>query len=516
MAVDKTSVSIYLLKPGVLAEVEQAFENRSPLVNLDGWFHPIEPTRREPSWLQALQPYLGQLNTESLRSEMPAALVLVRRGHQNFLLSFGHSWTLLKTAWLEPDFGRRVALNAIPPSQILELNSEQVFARWHVASERSPRATDFEAFGVALDRDLVAALEGVPSDPLFGGVARGSTSLRVKIHLTTIAHVLDKAAQLFASDAYKKRWPEIDNLSPVIEPAELIELDSLLDAQIQSGAADSNAVLFAPSFRRGDASFASSFIFGRNSKNAWLAPYLQYSFWKQHLADIGLKPSLGVARETKIHMLDTNGDRFETRSVYDCLGYEITKNGEQYVLSSGIWYRAETKFLKGVQRALAALKPSALALPAWDQKSHEDEYNALCSKTGGLVLLDKKIVHYGGAQSKFEFCDFMHIKKRTLFFAKIPSRSSDCSHLVEQVKSTADLLFSPDGGFRSKLKKSLQKIGMTDVAWLDTRPRSGDWNLCVVLMGKTHDKLPLFARCSLSRLVKYCDERGHPLRLQCV
>jgi uncharacterized protein (TIGR04141 family) len=134
-----------------------------------------------------------------------------------------------------------------------------------------------------------------------------------------------------------------------------------------------------------------------------------------------------------------------------------------------------------------------------------------------MLLFDKKIVHYGGGQSKFEFCDFMHLKKRTLFFAKIPSRSSDCSHLVEQTKRTIELFFGVDGTFRSKLRKSiLKKNAKADTSWLDSRPRPGDWKLCLVLMGKEKDSLPLFARCSVSRLAKHCEERGHPLLLASV
>ena len=157
-------------------------------------------------------------------------------------------------------------------------------------------------------------------------------------------------------------------------------------------------------------------------------------------------------------------------------------------------------------------KPTDIPLPTWDEVLHEDEYNEGCCKGNGMVLFDKKIVHYGGDHSKFEFCDFMHLKKRTLFFAKVASRSSGCSHLVEQVKRTIELLFSADPGFRTKLRKSIdQKHPRMDTSWLNSRPRPGDWKLCLVLMGRMKDKLPLFARCSIASLAKHCDEHGHEL-----
>jgi len=37
------------------------------------------------------------------------------------------------------EFGRRVALNSIDPGKLVEVNLEQVFAKWHIARERAPR-----------------------------------------------------------------------------------------------------------------------------------------------------------------------------------------------------------------------------------------------------------------------------------------------------------------------------------------------------------------------------------------
>lgn len=47
---------------------------------------------------------------------------------------------------LERDFGRRVALNSIAKNGLVEIRAEQVFARWHLASDRAPRASAVEEF----------------------------------------------------------------------------------------------------------------------------------------------------------------------------------------------------------------------------------------------------------------------------------------------------------------------------------------------------------------------------------
>jgi uncharacterized protein (TIGR04141 family) len=212
-------------------------------------------------------------------------------------------------------------------------------------------------------------------------------------------------------------------------------------------------------------------------------------------------------------MFDEAGSAFETRTVYECLGYEASLSNKAYVLSSGVWYSADAQFTKSIDRTLSQIPPLPYSLPVWDQVVDEDEYNKLCSGgSHGRLLFDRKIVSYGGGRSKFEFCDFMDPAKRILFFAKITGKSCDSSHLVEQVSRTVELLFSSDGGFRKKLQLAMTKhYPKASNKWLNQRPRPGDWSMCLVSMGRTLNKLPLFARCSIARLQKSLDHAGHPI-----
>jgi uncharacterized protein (TIGR04141 family) len=286
-----------------------------------------------------------------------------------------------------------------------------------------------------------------------------------------------------------------------------------LDKDLKSGKAQKDAVLFAPSFRRGDATSADGFVLGRLPANPAIAPYLTYASWERHLFKINQTPTLALALATPVHMIDIAGESFEKRSVYECLGYEVSNGGKQYVLSSGVWYAADTKFMADTDDVLARISTPSFTLPVWDGKQREDAYNnGCCGKGSGRLLMDKKIVHYGGAQSKFEFCDFLDPKNKILFFAKNPSTSSACSHFVEQVNRTIELLFSSDGGFRAKLKKTLAKTHPNvQAAWLDQRPKPGDWKMCLVALGRKKEKLPLFAKCSVANLSQDLDRAGHPL-----
>jgi uncharacterized protein (TIGR04141 family) len=106
----------------------------------------------------------------------------------------------------------------------------------------------------------------------------------------------------------------------------------------------------------------------------------------------------------------------------------------------------------------------------------------------------------------------VHLKSKTLFFVKIVSKSSGMSHLIEQVRRTAELFFSTDNGYRKELDRLFRKHhpGLNR-DWLQSRPRNGDWQFCLVSMGRPKEKLPFFAKCGLVKLWRDMSERGHPI-----
>ena len=184
---------------------------------------------------------------------------------------------------------------------------------------------------------------------------------------------------------------------------------------------------------------------------------------------------------------------------------------QPFILSQGAWYQTSANFANDV---IAKLNVLAKKLPpqrllAWTDPENEGAYNQR-NVIGNMVHFDAKLVHFGGGQSKFEFCDLMDPSTKTLYFVKIAVNSSHMSHLAEQIRRTAELFFAADPGFRAALSKVVTKHNPTmDTSWVSNRPRHGDWNLCLVPLGKTLQKLPFFAKCGVYRLAKELESRGH-------
>ena len=328
--------------------------------------------------------------------------------------------------------------------KIIEIRAEQVFAKWHIASERAPRASYVHEFGVEFDRDVVASLDGVPQILLFGKHVRGGTNMRLEASFSTLGDVLDKSATLFRSNAYKKRWPEVGNVTAVSDPAMIEKLDARLDSDFESGEAQKKLVLFTPIHRHNEElPLAYSYVFGRMSKAPTTRPYMLVESWTNFLEGKDRTASTAAAKEDRIHLLDEGKEEIKNYRVYDCFGYELSLGGKPYILSSGVWYEVVSDFLDRVnQYVTTKIKAPALALPAWDQIESEGEYNTRCGNLDNFLHFDSRNVAFGGGHSKFEFCDFLDTNTKTLCFAKIASRSSGMSHLVEQVRRTAELLGS--------------------------------------------------------------------------
>ncbi len=511
----KIGLTIFLLRPDQVAAFEKellgAGQGVLPLAEpLDGVFLPLPSGSGEPRWVSVIRSALQVSTALTLNAQFPSGLLVVRRAGKSFVLSFGHAWQKLKDQWLERDFGRRVALNSIARNKLVEIRVEQVFAKWHLASERAPRASSVDEFSVEFDRDLVAAVEGIPSDSLLGKKIRGGTSLRVNLPFGKLGAVLDKATRLFESNAYKKTWPDVDNVSPVIDHSVISRLEAQLDTELMSGQAQKKIVMFTPAHRRDESLSADSYVFGRLSKTPVMTPYLTVDGWIAFLKRKKLTPCVAEAKNTPIHLLDEDKEEIKDCTAFDCFGYELALDGQQYVLWSSIWYEVVSEFVARINRTADKIPAPSVNLPTWNQVESEREYNLRCANKAAFLHFDARNVLFGGGQSRFEFCDLLHLKTKTLLFAKIASKSSGMSHLVEQVRRTAELLFSTDAGYRQELVGVFARYHpKVDVEWLRSRPRNGDWHLCMVSLGRSARQLPFFAKCALVKVYKDLSERGH-------
>lgn len=523
----RLSVSVYLLKKSKTAEAQKQLEDISdavyPLIDSipGGAFITLPADAEPPKWLEPLSTLLATGGDPQLSGQSPGALLWVPRGDKTFVFTFGYGHSKVKDEWVEPDFGKVVALTMVPTGQVREVRAEQVFARRHIASERAPRASAVREFGFEPDRDLVAAVEGVP-EPIywmaFGTKVRGGVSFKFDLEVAKLIETLDQIIERFDSNDHRRRWPQANNLVPVRDSDQIDQLDALLTDILAGPHPDRSISLAAPGERSGDKPYPQHFVIGRMSAAPATSPYLTFASWQGHLRGTGIALGLNAANSTRVHLLDEDKVEIDSCSMYQCLGAEVSLNGVTHVLSSGTWYAADIQFIANTNKTLQALGAPTQALVAWNSTDHEGTYNAgACAVDPNLWLFDKELVSFGGGASRFEFCDIMHLPTRTLYFVKHPAASAGVSHLCEQARRTAEIFFSPDPSYRKKLAVRIEKVGKGwDTTWLDAQPKRHEWNLCLVLMGKQVGALPFFAKCGVARLLGEFQRGGYNVSFQAV
>lgn len=522
----RLGVSVYLIKPTQTVAAQAALDRvggeRYPLDDgiPEGSFISLPAEAQPPGWLPFVSRLLPDGTDIDLKTQAPGGLLWIPRGSKTFVLTFGFGHTKLKDEWVEPEFGKVVALSLIPQGQVVEVRAEQVFAKNHISSERAPRASAVREFGFEPDRDLVAAVEGKPAavyTELLGLKIRGGTSLRLGVLFSRIIETLDGLAERFDSMDHTRIWPEANNLVRVRDATKISDLDVTLEALLVGTSPERLVSLAAPAERNRDTAYPQNFVVGRMGRNVATAPYLTFSSWTSYLR--AQRKQIGVmsARETAVHLLDEDLAELRTCTIYECIGAEVGHAGLSYVLSSGHWYEANQQFIASTNAAIATLTPPMHLLARWDQVEHEGPYNArACVVDPSLWLFDKDLINFGGGQSRFEFCDVMHWPTRTLYFVKHPTASAGVSHLCEQVRRTAENFFSPDPNFRNIFSARLTERSWTNLNWLSDKPRRHEWNLCLVLMGKQPADLPFFAKRGVIRLLNELVRDGFNVQLQSV
>src|SRR5271154_1449766 len=96
----KLPLSIYMLKQNRVSAFEKELhvtpQTTLPLAApLDGYVLPLPVKSTVPQWVGVLNAALQNPTPLSLVGASPAALLVVRRGAETFVLTFGHAWMKL-------------------------------------------------------------------------------------------------------------------------------------------------------------------------------------------------------------------------------------------------------------------------------------------------------------------------------------------------------------------------------------------------------------------------------------
>jgi uncharacterized protein (TIGR04141 family) len=182
-------------------------------VPCEAWVAP--PFPHSPSWADTVAPLV---ETKDLRNASTSLLFLLQVDERYFAVAFGYASSLLREELLEHDFGLRVTANASDPGKIAALQVRTIDENSRQQRSQTTHRARVSDFDLEVEREWLRYMKG---DALAAGdMAKsvgGSQSLSITTDKSTkdLPEILSWLLVQFHADAYKSKFPYIDNLAPV-------------------------------------------------------------------------------------------------------------------------------------------------------------------------------------------------------------------------------------------------------------------------------------------------------------
>lgn len=497
-------LTLLLLKDDIQA-FEDAIRNASSLerfelkadLPFDGIVYLRTSDYRRPPWVPFVE--LGTAEGLGVLSSLSSSAVLfLSAANRKFAFVFGVGGRgMLRRDVIEPDFGLKVALNAVDPGRLRSIDVHTIEELTVHTRRQVSRASALDTFGIDVSRDLLRSVTGEPRDLEVAKRVSGADALALAAYVEfpqlgeKCQHLLD----LHGAEDYKQHFAWIDHLRSVGDPDVIGDLDrALRSATAQSRSAQPHLAPPEPL----DWERVEGFTFSTESDSQDKHPDLELDDYLLGLADPD-DLSVERMREDRVLVWRTDAAQpVEEWPVYDCLVFEAELNDRLYVLTRGRWFQVALEFAQEVKSRVGQLPQASVVLPDARSKENEGDYNARVAQSAGYVLMDRERLRASGAASDIEFCDLM-TDSGHLIHVKRWSRSATLSHLFAQGTVSAETLLR-DASFRNAVRAVIgaSRPDLTDLISV-SRPDPARFEVVYSVIGKPEgpERLPFFSQLAL-------------------
>lgn len=508
------SLTVFRIKP-TITDKDDVVLGRDKLriepVMLDGeYFGDLclkRTDRPEPSWLKFMDGTMPELSDYNLWTSSLSALLLVKQDDAFYAVVFGYGASLLKDEAIDERFGLRATLNGVEPSQLRSIDHKRLEAISRHTRENLSRNGPLGQFGVDINRDLLRAVTGKPSDARYGTRMSGADQLTVTAEITirNLGDALTAYYELSEQETYKQNFPWVDNIREVRDPVIRTALDKQLAKELGKGTA--NAWLAPPGMH--DWSTCGGFRY-RGSRRKEPYPDLQLDDYFRELGGADeLEDGRRLTHDHVVHLRTDNDTSRQSWPIIRCLVAEVEYKKERYILSEASWYLVNGDFLNALEEFVSSIETTKITLPDYDSKKDRDEggYNKRACKANKshFVLLDQKVIPYG-AHGRIEICD-LYTKARQLVHVKRLDGSSTLSHLFNQGTVSAELL-RDEPNFRTQF---LQKIPGFEWGTAKDPIDAKEFEVCFAIVRRPKQQklqLPFFSKLTLRTAMQQLERLG--------
>ncbi|TDR39628.1 uncharacterized protein (TIGR04141 family) [Tahibacter aquaticus] len=450
--------------------------------------------------------------------EAAGALYLTPAGGRLFAVSFGTGRFLLQPDTVEERFGLMCVLNASQMDDLRSVDTKTFSSTSRNKRVQVARPAEPQEFGIDASADLIRTITANPTGENLPARMTGADHLGISIAGTpeSLSAELERCLKLYQSDAYKKYFGFIDKIK-VVKPksAEHEALDGLLAKELKrtydAGGVGGKCWMAIPDIVDWDR--VVRFRFGATKRHKRYTDLHLPGFFATVRKDQELHRAF--LQQHFAFAVDGEDSPIHQWSIMKCLHYEVEHEGQQYLLSSGSWYRLASDFIQEVRDYVKGITPFSEELMEY---SHETEtaYNKALAESNPdrFVLLDAKNIAIGGRSNKIEFCD-IYTREKQIIHIKRFGTSQALGHLCNQAMVSGTLLRSE----KSYAGKVNEKMGPDRKATHHlpeegAMPRAvGDYSIVFAIVSGSEtpiaESLPFFTQVALRSVCERLRDIGY-------
>jgi len=403
-------------------------------------------------------------------NETAAALLLIRdaSGLNAWALSYGMGFQLIDQRFVDPGFGRRVAVRAADPSAVRSVTRTTLDHLSKTDRSTIPGGEFLASFGAGGLGEIVSRLIAPAEMPSMTGGTKQAVALRAADALSvplgrtqdSLLKDLDELERILELPIAQE-FEDLERILPVKNPDVIESLDAALIEALKDRRTDLLAVSW-PHERVDDNGTPSSYrVMGAGRD---LSGVYDDVLTLQHLLDlVNASDDVGDAlSRIKVQVCrDAEGEEPISTAVplKKWIGYEHERDGVRHCYSDSIWYRMDVDYAARVQEKVEAIfdRDPGFELPDWDADLDEGAFNEYAAGELGALLLDKDLVKTELHPRGIEMADLLlngdlpvHVKKA--------ARSTNVSHLVAQALVATEALLH-DETAREALREKIERAG---------------------------------------------------------
>lgn len=511
----KEKLSIYLAKEGcsdeeTLLKVEDAKE---PIALEVGGGQVTLYVKKEinkppPPWTSLFSSAFNLPPNTFGSTQTVGAVATFRRGKRMYVLTFGSGYHLLRTEYVERDFGLRVTLSSVDPDKLRSVDKASYDD--NPLNSRTQSSTEVDIFELQMDSELemLYAVTGVSRVPIFGSHVTGRDALTIAVdtNLAGIPAILDEAFKRYTG-ALPPEFEWVDNIRRVKDLDVIAVLDSCLDDELS---AQKDAILWLgePEIVDWESQVGYSFDMYSNTPRHVV---LRIEELASYLQDHERSMNVDTLKSQLIHVNSSEYESTRSWTAYRCLYVELSLGDERYMLRNGLWFQAEPDFVARIDEYIKDIDPYLIQLPTYAVDREEIYNESLAASDTAFSLMDKKNTKLGGRYDKIEFCDLIR-NGTDLIHVKYYRSSGTLSHLFAQGFVAAEA-FVKDEEFRFKLNEKLpESIKLKDPK---VRPEAGGYTVVyAIATTKTlPTDLPFFSKVTLRNAMKTLRALGYNVQI---